>query len=84
MSGPLWERKEGIYRLKVLKESIVFKNGDPSVQTTQGFISINDLFRFADADLKSLFFNNGQFVLNTNIELEIELKQKSIISVKKV
>ena len=82
-SGPLWERGDGIYTLKITKESAVFKNGDASVQTTKGFISINDLFWFANQELKSLFFKDGNFVLNSNIELEIELKNKSIISVKK-
>ena len=81
---PLWELGNGIYRLFLKEEIEAFKNGEPAVKTTKGFIGRDHLFRYASSDLKSIFFNDGNFILNTNIELEIEIRNRSVVSVKKL
>lgn len=84
MKLPLWNNGNGVYRLFVKEEIDRFKNGERAVKTTQGFISINDLFRYADTALKALFFIDGSFVLNTVIELEIVMSNRNVVGIKKV
>lgn len=80
----LWNLEDGIYKIYIKSERSPFRNGEEAVITSRGMISINDLFRFADDSLKILFFKDGDFVLNTEIELEIVMRNKGVVSVKKV
>lgn len=80
----LWNLANGVYRIKLLSNRAPFKNGEAAVETSHGCISINDLFRHADEELKSIFFKDGIFVLNTEIALEIEMKNKGVVGVRKI
>jgi hypothetical protein len=80
----LWNLDNGFYRIKLRSNRAPFKNGEAAIETSHGCISINDLFRHADEALKSLFFKDGSFVLNTEIELEIEMKNKGVVGVRKI
>jgi hypothetical protein len=81
---PLWQVKDGTYKVFIKKEIDTFKNGERAVKTSRGFISVNNLFRYADTALKALFFIDGSFVLNTEIELEIVMSNRNVVGIKKV